>query len=47
MRPRRFQFSIRLLMVGVVVAAIWSYIIAQGFEYQRQYPSESAWTNPR
>ena len=42
----RVRFTLRMLMIGVAVAALWSYIIAQGIAYQRRHlGGHSAWSD--
>jgi hypothetical protein len=44
MKLPRVRFTIRALLIGVAIAAIWSFIIAQGLAYQDRYLSgRSAW----
>jgi hypothetical protein len=44
MKLPRVQFTVRALLVAVAIAALWSFIIAQGLAYQDRYLSgRSAW----
>jgi hypothetical protein len=42
MRLPRIQFTLRVLMISVAVAAIWSFIIVQAIIY-RYLSTQSAW----
>lgn len=44
MRLPRLRFTVRGLMVTVAVAAVWSYIVAQGIAYREHLRAGySAW----